>query len=87
MGSCLGKKKNKFSKEDLESFISKAWMKESGCIDKFSFDKNLDKICYDEMQVQFADNCLKIDQFQDFGNESPCFSKAFVSQFKEIIIK
>jgi hypothetical protein len=87
MGACIGKKTQGLSAEAETEILSKAWMKESNCIDKFSYEKSLNSANNSSLQLQFAHNSFRLSFSDESTSGSPSLSLSYLSKYKNVIIK
>ena len=86
MGSCAILKKSKNKKEIEEMAQDVAWMRVSGCIDKFTFIHQSDVYSYDEMQYYLSRISLDYHK-HTFENQEPEYNHNFVSKNLDKILK
>ena len=78
------KNKANFERDEKAKVLQRTWMKDSGCLDKFSFDQSIPISDYNELQNKLAFECLRLDLLVD-DFSSPGYNREFLSKsFKQI---
>ena len=79
MGGCIMKSKAHFERTEKVKVLERSWMRDSGCLDKFSFDQSVSIIEYNELQNKLAFKCLRMNLAVDEFS-TPEYNREFLSK-------
>lgn len=87
MGNCIKGGKPKLREDEQVELCDKGWMKESGCIDKFIFSKNLNPVLYNKLQIALAQSSYSLNYNLEEEEDIPTLNPIFLITHKDIIKK
>ena len=86
MGSCMSKTKIKTHRTSKELIEANSWIKNSGFIDKFTFEKNITMSDFSNWQLDLNSHCLTLLQASNSEND-PFYNEEYLVSIKEMIKK
>lgn len=88
MGSCTSKSKANMQNSIQQKISDHGWMKESKCLDKFSFDQSIsNKQEYEKLQEKLSLLSLQIDLAFKESESQPNYNQSFATDTLEQVKK
>ena len=82
MGTCAMLKQSKLQKAERDKIFDKIWMKESGCLDKFMFEKDLELPQYKILQLSSANSIKNLPLHIVDDEIIPSYNTELISENK-----